>query len=98
VAHVFLSHSSSDTALADSVHRWLQDDGHEVFLDSNIRDGVLVGERWRKRLYDELSRIDAVGCLVTRAYVVSTWCTAEVRCGAACDVGAGGVARMPLHR
>jgi len=55
VAHVFLSHSSSDEALADSVHRWLQDDGHEVFLDSNIRDGILVGERWRKRLYDELS-------------------------------------------
>jgi hypothetical protein len=34
---VFVSHSSADAALAGEVHRWLVEDGHEAFLDQDLR-------------------------------------------------------------
>jgi hypothetical protein len=42
VARVFVSHSSADVALAGEVHRWLVEDGHEIFLDQDLRDGLVV--------------------------------------------------------
>jgi energy-coupling factor transporter ATP-binding protein EcfA2 len=60
------------------VHQWLIEAGHEVFLDRDVRDGVALGERWRQRLWERLRWADAVVCVVTSAYLASTWCTAEV--------------------
>ena len=56
MARVFVSHASQDLALAREVHGWLVDAGHEVFLDQDLRDGIVGGEEWEKRLYDELRR------------------------------------------
>jgi WD40 repeat protein/energy-coupling factor transporter ATP-binding protein EcfA2 len=53
-------------------------EGHEVFLDRDSRDGVVVGEGWEQRLHERLRWADAVVCVVTSAAVASTWCTAEV--------------------
>jgi hypothetical protein len=60
------------------VHRWLVDDGHEVFLDRDLYDGIRVGDQWEQRLHERLRWADAMVCLLTSAYVSSTWCTAEV--------------------
>ena len=60
------------------MHGWLVDDGHEVFLDQDLRDGIAVGEEWEQRLHERLRWADAVVCLLTSAYVGSMWCTAEV--------------------
>ena len=57
---------------------WLRADGHEVFLDRDLGAGIQVGQEWKQRLYRELRLADAVVCLVTRAYVASNWCAAEV--------------------
>jgi WD40 repeat protein len=78
MARVFVSHSSEDRELAWEVHHWLATDGHEVFLDQDLREGIAVGEEWRQRLYERLRWADAVVCVVTSAYLASTWCTAEV--------------------
>lgn len=78
MARVFVSHASKDRELAGEPHRWLTDDGHEVFLDQDLRDGIAVGEQWEQRLYERLRWADAVVCVVTSAYLASTWCTAEV--------------------
>ncbi|MGH3711303.1 MAG: toll/interleukin-1 receptor domain-containing protein, partial [Pseudonocardiaceae bacterium] len=78
VARVFVSHAREDGVLACEVHRWLVETGHEVFLDGDPRDGIVLGEPWRQRLLERLRWADAVVCLVSAAYVVSTWCTAEV--------------------
>jgi energy-coupling factor transporter ATP-binding protein EcfA2 len=78
VARVFVSHASEDLALACEVHQWLTETGHEVFLDRDVRDGIALGERWRERLWERLRWADAVVCVVTSAYLASTWCTAEV--------------------
>jgi hypothetical protein len=78
MARVFLSHTGADRELADQVLEWLASDGHEVFLDSDLRAGLAVGEQWQARLYERLRWADAVVCLITSAYLGSTWCSAEV--------------------
>ncbi len=78
MARVFVSHASEDLALACEMHQWLTETGHEVFLDRDVRDGIALGELWRQRLVERLRWADAVVCVVTSAYLASTWCTAEV--------------------
>ena len=78
MARVFVSHASEDQLVAARLHGWLVDDGHEVFLDRDLRDGIAVGEVWEQRLYERLRWADAVVCLITSAYRGSAWCTAEV--------------------
>jgi len=78
VARVFVSHASADRGLAGELHRWLVGDGHQVYLDQDLRDGIAVGEEWDRRLHERLRWADALVCVVTSAYLVSTWCAAEV--------------------
>jgi hypothetical protein len=78
MARVFVSHSSTDAALAAEVHRWLVDDGHKAFLDQDLSDGILAGEGWQQRLHERLRWADAVVCVLTSAYIASPWCSAEV--------------------
>jgi TIR domain/AAA ATPase domain len=80
VARVFISHAGEDRDVAAEVHRWLVYDGHEVFLDQDLRDALAGGEEWEARLYERLRWADAVVCVVTAAYLASVWCTAEVEC------------------
>jgi WD40 repeat protein len=78
VARVFVSHASGDREPIDEVHRWLIDEGHDVFLDRDLCGGIVVGEEWEQRLHERLRWADAVVCVVTSAYLASMWCTAEV--------------------
>jgi WD40 repeat protein len=78
MARVFISHAGADTETAAEVHRWLVDDGHEVFLDRDSRDGIQLGDEWEQRLHERLRWSDAVVCVVTSAYLESPWCAAEV--------------------
>jgi energy-coupling factor transporter ATP-binding protein EcfA2 len=78
VARVFVSYASEDIVLAGEVRRWLDDDHHEVFLAQDVRVGIAAGEEWRSRLHERLRAADVLVCVVTSAYVASSWCTAEV--------------------
>ena len=78
MARVFISHANDGQDLAVEVHRWLVAAGHEVFLDRDRRDGIVVGDQWRQRLHERLRWADAVVCVVTSAYLTSRWCAAEV--------------------
>ena len=78
MARVFISHASDDQELADEVHRWLVAEDHEVFLDRDLRDGLVVGEEWEQRLLERLRWADAVVCVVTSAFLRSEWCSCEV--------------------
>ena len=78
MARVFLSHASEDHVAAAKLHQWLLQDGHEVFLDQDLGDGIALGDEWEQRLYERLRWADAVVCLITGSYRTSTWCTAEV--------------------
>jgi WD40 repeat protein len=78
VARVFLSHASEDNAAAAELYQWLTNDGHQVFLDRDLRDGIALGEEWEQRLYERLRWADAVVCLITASYRTSDWCAAEI--------------------
>lgn len=78
MARVFVSHASKDHVAAAELHQWLLEDGHEVFLDQDLRRGIGIGEEWEQRLYAELNRSDAMLCLITGSYRASAWCMAEV--------------------
>lgn len=78
MARVFVSHAREDFALAREVRQWLSEAHHEVFLAQDLRDGIAVGEEWEQRLQKELQLADAVVCVVTSAYLHSTWCAVEV--------------------
>lgn len=92
MARVFISHAGADTAAAQQLHEWLDEDGHDTFLDRHRDDGILPGEDWENRLYKELRKADAVVCVVTDAYLTSVWCAAEI--GAARALGAE---LLPVH-
>ena len=85
MARVFISHASDDTERAGQLHRWLVAEGHEVFLDRDLRDGILVGDDWRERLHERLRWADAVVCVVTSAAVNSPWCSEEIGAARAQD-------------
>ncbi len=78
MARVFISHASDDREATDEVHRWLVEAGHEVFLDRDLRGGMVVGEEWEQRLNERLRWADAVVCVVTSAFLASKWCLYEV--------------------
>ncbi|MFE9578041.1 TIR domain-containing protein [Nocardia sp. NPDC006044] len=78
MAKVFISHARRDHEWAHEIRGWLVADGHEVFLDLHPVDGLIVGEEWERELYRRLRWADAVVCVVTRAYLASVWCAAEV--------------------
>jgi WD40 repeat protein/energy-coupling factor transporter ATP-binding protein EcfA2 len=78
VARVLVSHASQDHPIAVKLHEWLVEDGHEAFLDQDLRDGIGLGDEWEPRLHERLRWADAVVCLVTASYRKSLWCAAEV--------------------
>ena len=80
MARVFVSYASEDRECAGRLHQWLVAEGHEVFLDQDFRDGIVVGEEWERRLHERLRWADAVVCVVTSLFLGSMWCTYEVAC------------------
>lgn len=76
---VFISHSSQDNKVAADIRAHLRDLGFEqVFLDFDSQDGIKAGENWEQRLYQELSRCHAVILMITRNWLASHWCHAEL--------------------
>jgi hypothetical protein len=78
MARVFISYANEDAVLANDLHKWLTADGHEVFLDHDLHDGIAVGEDWEQRLHDRLRWANAMVCVETSAYLASEWCEREV--------------------
>jgi hypothetical protein len=78
MAKVFLSHSAKDSELVGAVHAHLADRHHELFLDHDPGDGIPPGADWERTLYERLQWADVLVGLVTRNYIESRWCFAEV--------------------
>ncbi|MBV9140348.1 MAG: TIR domain-containing protein [Pseudonocardiales bacterium] len=78
MARIFISYATPDRAIAEEVSGWLRAAGHETFLDHDLRNGISVGENWKQRLYRELRQVDAVIGVVTKSFVASEWCFAEL--------------------
>lgn len=76
---IFISHSSQDNEASADIRAHLRALGFEqVFLDFDAHDGIRAGENWEQRLYQELSRCHAVILMITRSWLASHWCHAEL--------------------
>jgi WD40 repeat protein/energy-coupling factor transporter ATP-binding protein EcfA2 len=78
VARIFISYATEDRAIAEEVSGWLRSADHEPFLDHDPDEGISIGEDWKQRLYRELRQVDAVIGVVTKSFVSSEWCFAEL--------------------
>ena len=78
VAYIFVSYSSSDRTIAETLATALRHHGHHVFRDADRGHGLVVGEEWRHRLFTELRAADAIVYLNTVAAQASSWCHTEL--------------------
>jgi hypothetical protein len=48
VARVFFSYAGDDLSRAVEVFEWLSADGHDVFFDRDVRNGIPAGDVWKR--------------------------------------------------
>jgi WD40 repeat protein len=78
VARLFISHSTTNNAAAIALRRWLAEQGFDdVFVEIDPDRGVVPGERWQEALKAAAHRCEAVLCLLSPAWLDSTWCKSE---------------------
>jgi hypothetical protein len=78
VTTLFISHSSTDKAWAESVRQALRNHGYQsMFLDSHPDDGIPAGAKWEQTLWQNLRPSRGVLVLCTAGWLRSPWCVAE---------------------
>ena len=76
---IFLSHSSSDSAIAQELCTWLEARGHRsLFLDFDPDHGIPAGRNWEQELYRQLRACQAVIVLCSEDSMRSDWCFVEI--------------------
>ena len=66
MSSIFISHSSSDNAIAQDLERRLTRQGHSsVFLDLDPEKGIVGGQSWERTLYRKIRACRAVIALIT---------------------------------
>lgn len=76
---IFISHSSSDNAVAGELNQRLGGQGHRsVFLDFDPECGIPAGRSWENELYARLRACQAVVVLCSKRSMASRWCFAEI--------------------
>jgi hypothetical protein len=79
MASIFVSHSSSDRHATERVSAYLRAAGYAaLFVDFDPEQGIPAGRDWKRELYGQLRRADAVVFLASAASAASHWCALEV--------------------
>ena len=81
MAKVFLSHASEDRAPVAELRDWLISQGHQLFLDDDLSNGLVIGEEWERRLHERLRWADAVVCVIRGCRRRSSPTTPVIRTG-----------------
>jgi WD40 repeat protein len=83
MSRIFISHSSHDVAAASALVQWLSDQepqlANEIFLDVDPVGGLRPGARWKRELFRQNSRCEAVICLLSKSWLTSHECKTEFR-------------------
>ena len=76
---IFISHSSVNNAEALALRNWMVAQGWDkFFLDIDPKRGIVAGKRWLRALQDAGERASAVVFLVSKAWLGSEYCRAEL--------------------
>lgn len=78
MGEIFISHASTDAAVAARIAEGIRQAGHSIFLDSDREDGIDAGAAWQRALLRELRICDAVVFLNSSAGQASRWCHSEL--------------------
>jgi WD40 repeat protein len=78
VGEIFISHASADTNMAKHVADGVRQAGHSIFLDSDLKDGIVPAADWQQTMLHELRICDAVVFLNSGAGQASKWCHSEL--------------------
>ncbi|OBH07196.1 hypothetical protein A5696_02360 [Mycobacterium sp. E2699] len=83
MSRVFVSHSAEDRRAAIALRNWLCEHRpqlvNEIFLDLGPDSVTGSAARWKRELFKNDSRCEAVICLVSAAWQASAQCRAEYR-------------------
>jgi WD40 repeat protein len=83
MSRIFISHSSSDVVAATALVHWLSEQepqlANEIFLDVDPVGGLRPGVRWKRELFQQNSRCEAVICLLSENWLASHECRTEFR-------------------
>ncbi|MGD1892155.1 MAG: toll/interleukin-1 receptor domain-containing protein, partial [Cyclobacteriaceae bacterium] len=79
MSSIFISHSSKDNESAKKLRDFLIDQEYQgIFLDFHPENGIPAGRDWVKELHTQLRKCQAVMLLLSKDFVKSQWCFAEV--------------------
>jgi WD40 repeat protein len=78
MGEVFISHASADKEAAVFIATVLRQSGHNVFLDSDRRDGISPGNAWRQTLFRKVRACDSLVFLNSESSQASMWCHTEL--------------------
>jgi hypothetical protein len=82
MSRIFISHSSANNDWAIRIRDWLVSEGwglqDDIFLDLDPARGIKAGERWKATLQREAKRCELILALVSKDWLASQWCKAEV--------------------
>lgn len=75
---IFLSHSSADDRLADSLRRWLADNQVKHVFADHAATGIALGQDWRMTVRSAIAGCDVFVCVVTESWLRSVPCGEEL--------------------
>jgi hypothetical protein len=79
MSRLFISHASANNAIALALGQWLESQGwSDYFLDVHVDRGIAPGERWMAALTGAVDRCEAVLFVVSKAWLTSDYCKAEL--------------------
>ena len=78
MGEIFISHAVADAKTAKHVADGVRQAGHSIFLDSDLKDGIVPAAEWQQAVLHELRICDAVVFLNSQAGQASKWCHSEL--------------------
>jgi len=93
MAKLFISYTSRDREVAESLKTELQALGHTPWW---FDEGVSVGQKWQEAILDQLRKVDALIILVSEASLSSSWVNHELGAALAYSEERGAPAIIPV--
>lgn len=80
MAYLFVSYQSADVEIARALHQYLsQKLGINIFLSCDPEEGIPVGSKWPREVFERMQNAEAVVVLLSPSWMESRYCDDEYR-------------------